>query len=254
MKNKKKTLQIRKKSQNYVLTRKIGTSFWVPRSPNKVRAQPNFLTLCRPCFYGSGFTEQQAYWGGRRPAPLASVFFSPIRGADECTGRPGSPGPLVIPTLVGSFYTEKKLMGGGRSAAVAAAAWQPQRGNFISRGGEVVTREKTYGTDTLGDGLSSTRPRRRTNKQTNRWTRPWRKASAFTTDGDLGPIAPTILIFKQRLTPALRIAVNLYLRLSMVGAIRPPLIIKQNRVADSLMSTNTQHFIPILSGVSSYCC
>jgi len=40
----------------------------------------------------------------------------------------------------------------------------------------------------------------------------------------------------------------------MVGAIRPPLIIKQNRVADSLMSTNTQHFIPILSGVSSYCC
>jgi len=77
----------------------------------------------------------------------------------------------------------------GRRLAAAA-------GELYFTGGEVVTREKTYGTDTLGDGLSSTRPRRRTNKQTNRWTRPWRKASAFTTDGDLGPIAPTILIFK----------------------------------------------------------
>ena len=35
----------------------------------------------------------------------------------------------------------------------------------------------------------------------------------------LRPTAPIILIFKSRLTPALGIGVNLYLRISMFGAV-----------------------------------
>jgi len=36
-----------------------------------------------------------------------------------------------------------------------------------------------------------------------------------------GPIAPVLLVFKQRLTPVLEIEMNLYLKLSIAGVIGP---------------------------------
>jgi len=58
-------------------------------------------------------------------------------------------------------------MGGGRSAAVAAAAWQPQRGNFISRGGRLSRGRKHMGQTLL---VTASPLRGRGDGQTNRRT------------------------------------------------------------------------------------